>query len=98
MKILLYIATAFLILNVIACMKDKFNSATVITDCTGTYLRLDRKDYKVCNPEMVSSFPSGTLVEARFKKITECTGSGNFPVACYMYHEFDGYIQVEKIN
>jgi hypothetical protein len=98
MKILLYIVTAFFMMTVFACKKETFKAATVIINCTGTYLRAGGKDYKVCNLEMVSSFPGGTLVEASFKKKAECKGSGNFPVVCYLYHEYEGWIEVEKIK
>lgn len=98
MKVLLYIASALFMLTVFACKKETCKAAAVIIDCTGTYLRAGEKDFKVCNPEMVSSFTSGTLVEASFKKKSECTGSGNFPVICYLYHEYDGWIEVEKIK
>lgn len=81
-----------------SCKKELYKTATVIADCTGTYLRCDGRDYKVCNLEKVASFPSGTTVEATFKKITECKGSGNFTVTCYMYHQYDSWIEVEKIK
>lgn len=67
---------------------------TVVRDCTGTYLRFNEKDYNVCNLEKVSSFPNGILVTATFKKIKNCTGGA----ICHMYHENEGWIQVEKIK
>jgi hypothetical protein len=45
MKIFLYIVTASFMLTAISCKKDKFKDATIITDCTGTYLRSEGKDY-----------------------------------------------------
>jgi hypothetical protein len=98
MKTLLYIAVASVMLILFACKKESYQMATVIADCTGTYLRWDGKDYKVCNIEKVSSYPTGTTVETTFKKIAECKGLGNFPVTCYMYHEYDSWIEVEKIK
>ena len=98
MKTLLLIAAASVLLAVFSCKKESYKTTTIITDCTGTYLRWDGKDYKVCNLEKVSSFPSGTTVAATFKKIIECKGSGNFPVTCFMNHGYDSWIEVEKIK
>ncbi len=98
MKLLLYIATVFMVLPVFSCTKELNTTATVIIDCTGTYLRWGGKDYKVCNLETVSSFPNGAKVTASVKKIEECTGSGKFPIICYLHHEYDSWIDVEKIK
>lgn len=99
MKILLYFtAAASVMLLIFSCKKESYKSITVITDCTGTYLRWNEKDYKVCNIEKVSSFISGTTVEANFVKLTECKGAGNFPVTCYLNHEYDSWIEVRKIK
>jgi hypothetical protein len=98
MKKLLYVVASSAMLTIFGCKKESYKTATVIMDCTGTYLRMEGKDYKVCNLEKVSSLPSGTTVVATFKKITECKGSGNFSVTCLMYHEYDSWIEVEKIK
>ena len=71
---------------------------TVIRDCTGTYLRLDGKDYHVCNLEKVSSYPNGTNVVVTFKKIKDCTGLANDAIVCQMLHANEGWIEVEKIK
>lgn len=85
-------------LTVLACKKEMFKTAQVIVDCTGTYLSWDGKDYKVCNLEKVAGFDNGSKVEVSFKKLTECNDSGNFFVTCYMNHEYDSWIEVEKIK
>lgn len=83
---------------VFGCKKEMSKTAIVIVDCTGTYLSWNGKDYKICNLEKVSSFANGSTVEVSFKKLTECNGSGNFFVTCYMNHEYDSWIEVETIN
>ena len=69
-----------------ACSKTN-EPATIIRDCTGTYLRLDGKDYHVCNTEKTDSFSSGTIVTASFKKIDACTGTASGTMVCEMLHE-----------
>ncbi len=81
-----------------SCKKEGNQTVTVERDCTGTYLRLDGKDYQVCNLEKVSSFSDGTTVTATFKKIKECNGSAKDGIVCHMLHGNEGWIEVEKIK
>jgi hypothetical protein len=81
-----------------ACKKERNQTMTIVRDCTGTYLRLEGKDYQVCNLEKVSSFSDGTLVTATFKKIKECNGSAKDAIVCLMLHPNEGWIEVEKVK
>ncbi len=90
--------TASFLLILAACKKEINKHAEVVTDCTGTYLRFDENDYKVCNSEKVSHFQDGQRVTATFKKIDECNGSGNFVVSCEMSHKFEYWIEVINIK
>jgi hypothetical protein len=98
MKKLILIATTVSFLILFSCKKEINRTVTVVRDCTGTYLRLDEKDYHVCNLEMVSSFADGTTVTATFKKLKECNGSAKDQFVCYMLHENEGWIEVDKIK
>lgn len=93
---LITIATFMLIFS--ACKKEAVYNATVIRDCTGTYLRIEGKDYHVCNLEKVSSFENQAKVSAIFEKIKECKGSAAGAIVCDMYHANEGWIEVEKIK
>jgi len=81
-----------------SCKKERNQIVTVERDCTGTYLRLDGKDYQVCNLEKVSSFSDGATVTATFRKIKECNGSAKDAIVCYMLHANEGWIEVDKIK
>jgi hypothetical protein len=81
-----------------SCKKDKSETMTVVRNCTGTYLRLDGKDYHVCNLEMVEPFSDGESVSVEFKKIKECHGSANEVIICQMVYENEGWIEVESIE
>jgi hypothetical protein len=98
MRIVLIVFTALFFLTFIACKKEMNKKAELVVDCTGTYLRINEKDYKVCNLENTASFQDGQVVTATFKKIDECSGSGNFVVSCEMIHEYESWIEVIKIK
>lgn len=82
----------------ISCKKEKNIDATIIIDCTGTYLRFNSKDYKVCNLEKIENFTHGQTVEVSFKKMDECDGSSNFSTTCFLNHPFKAWTQVIKIK
>ena len=98
MKSTLYILTLLITLTFFSCKKDLTKNATVIKDCTGTYMRLNGKDYKVCNIEKVSSFQIGITVLVSFKKLKDCEGSGNIVSTCYLLHQFESWIEIKNIK
>lgn len=97
-KRLVYIVPVFVLFILFACNKVNNETMVVIRDCTGTYLRLDGKDYHVCNPKKISAFVSGTEVKATFKKIKDCKDEPKQHHVCFMLHENEGWITVEKIK
>ena len=94
MKNLLYI---LFILITISCTKIN-KQVIVVRDCTGAYLRLDGKDYHVCNLEKIETFTDGSIITASFKKISVCNGSAVNSAVCGMLHENEGWIEVTKAN
>ncbi len=97
MKKLVYIPIIILLFTTLSCLKIN-KSVIVIRDCTGTYLRLDGKDYHVCNLEKVESFLDGTVITATFKKIKKCNCSANDVPVCLTIHNNEGWIEIKKIN
>ena len=85
-------------LSFISCKKDLPNTAMIIRDCTGTYLRMNKTDYKVCTLKKVAAFKTGSIVSVSFKKIPECNGDANLQLQCYMLHNFESWIKVEEIR
>ncbi len=98
MKKIFYLFATIFLLTLYSCTTEKGRAATVVIDCSGTYLKVDDKDYHVCNLEKVASFSNGAAVSVRFKNLTECNGSANDAVICYMLHENEGWIEVEEIK
>jgi hypothetical protein len=97
-RTLIFLTLVVLITILLSCQKKRNRTVTVERDCTGTYLRLDGKDYRVCNLEKVSSFSDGAFVTATFKKIKECNGSAKDSIVCEMLHINEGWINVEIIK
>ena len=97
MKKILSIITVAFLLTMFSCTKERNKSMTVVKDCTGTYLRMDGKDYHVCNLEKLSSYSDGTKVTATFKKIENCPSSSE-TIVCKMLHENEGWVEVVKIK
>lgn len=89
------VLTSGIILALLGCGKNK-NSAEVIRDCTGVYLRIDHQDYKVCNTESLESYSDGAKVKATYKKVNSCANDTN--VVCMMYHAYVNEIEVSKVD
>lgn len=98
MKYVFLIVASVFLFGIGGCKKDGFTTATVVRDCTGTYLRWEEKDYHVCNLEKVEPFAHGTKVRVLFKSIHECKGSAVGVPVCEMYHPSEGWIEVIKIQ
>ncbi len=79
-----------------SCSKDCVRTE-VEKNCTGTYLRISEKVYKVCNYEILDAYEDGDEVNARYKKVNNCTPDPDV-VICMMYFPFDGNIEVSSIH
>jgi hypothetical protein len=83
---------------IFGCSKPQENEMKVVRDCTGTYLQVNNKDYRVCNLEKVENFADGVSVKASYRSLTECNGSANGQIICMMYHQHEGWIEVLTIK
>lgn len=86
----------------VACLTGSFtstgakkNNATVVRDCSGTYLRMQNDDYLVCNKEILTDIADGSMVEVRYKKVKTCPPTDE--VVCMLYHDHKGIVQVTKV-
>ena len=68
-------------------------TAQIIRDCTGTYIRMNEKDYKVCNEKTIENIESNTTVNLAFKSVENCPVKDDI-VMCMMYHETEGFVEV----
>ena len=79
------------------CQKDDSKNVTVIRDCTGTYLRMEGKDYLVCNIAATDAYRDNEKVTASFKRIRSCEEDAGRTI-CQLYHANEGWIQVISIR
>ena len=98
MKSILFIFLSFIIISLFACKKVNNREMIVVHDCTGSYLRFNDKEYRVCNLESVNDFEHETIVKASFNKIDTCTGSAIDVIVCTMLHKNDGWVNVTEIE
>lgn len=70
--------------------------AEFIKDCTGSYLRMDGNDYKICNTQNTESYEHNDVVYASIRKIKECRNSSPDVMTCKMYHAYVANIEVRK--
>ncbi len=96
MKIIRTILILGLIVLFASCNKVINQEMTVIKDCTGSYLRLNEKDYHICNIDIVEDINDGSVVKASFIKIDDCHDSEE--IVCEMYHANEGWIEVSDIE
>ncbi|MDI1356042.1 MAG: hypothetical protein PSX36_14070 [bacterium] len=95
-KITAFLAT-LLLLSFISCKKECYRSAIVVKDCTGTYLQMDGKDYKICNREKLASYTDGTRITFTYKEVSGCS-SEKEEMFCSMLHPTEGWMEVQKID
>lgn len=97
MKKLLLITTVAVLLTLFSCKRETNKPMTVIKDCTGTYLRIHGKDFKVCNLGKLSSVPAGATVTATLKKIDNCKSLDD-RFFCGLFHENEGWVEIVKLK
>ena len=97
MKKILFILLCF-IFSFLACSKVNNREMIVVKDCTGSYLRFNENDYKICNIETVTDLEDGTIVTASFREIDACTNLAASGSLCELYHKNKGWVNVAKIE
>lgn len=78
--------------------KSSQQKVEVIKDCTGMYLRVEGKDWQVCNEVMLKDYKSGDHITATFAKTETCPEFDGERAVCMMYHPKEGMIRISKIE
>jgi hypothetical protein len=95
--ILFFLFFTLLILN-FNCRKADKVGFLLEKNCTGTYFKIDGKYYKVCNPELVSRYNTGDLVNISYVFLRGCSGSGDQPSTCLLNFPFELWMQVVQVK
>lgn len=86
-------------ISLFSCEKNTNNkNATVIKDCTGTYIRYQEKDYQVCNTSTLFPYGDGKSIKVTFKRIDACNNPESTGAVCMMYHENEGWVEIISVN
>jgi hypothetical protein len=97
MKNLIIVAVCIIYIVSAACQKriSAAKQAIVVRDCTGVYLRMEEKDYLVCNVSLLEGKENGASVHVFFRKIDECLRP---EARCLLFHPAEGIISIIKIQ
>lgn len=91
----LFFAALFLLALLFSCEKSGKNGAIIIKNCTGTYLRISDKEYKVCNHQKLAEYNHGISITATYKRLKKCNDPATY---CMMAYPNDGFIKVVSIK
>jgi transposase len=89
-----FILLSMVVLLLFSCEKSG-KSVQVVRNCTGIYLRVNGKEYRVCNSEKLSEYPNGVSIKVSYKHIKKCNSDD---IVCMMVYPNDGDIKVLQIK
>ena len=98
MKTTTFVPVTLLLILVLSCKKSNHQEATVVKDCSGTYLKIGGKEHQVCNAEYLSPFEDGDKVAVDYKSLEGCDNLRPIPAICNLYHPHEGWIEVLKVK
>lgn len=83
-----------------SCHRKCGKSATIIRDCTGTYLRWNDADYYIVNDERTKAFGHNEVVKVTFKDVTKNADQMTFnnESNCMLYHAIEGFVEIKRIE
>lgn len=75
------------------------STITLIRNCTGEYLRIDGKDWLICNYQTVSNIAHNAAVAVRYQTVqgnaAPCMGDR---AICMMAWPYEGIVRIEDIS
>lgn len=98
MKSILYLVMMSAVLFTGSCTKEESDPMMVVKDQSGDYLRMQGKDYRICNTELTREYPDNSYVIARFRKIDACGSLEKDRPAAALPHANEGWIIVDYIR
>lgn len=96
----LLLVLLILIIILPSCNRKYSQSASIVRDCTGTYLRWKNADYYILNDEITDEFNDAEEVNVTFKDVTKNTDKLTFENEsnCMLYHAIEGIVEIKKIE
>lgn len=81
-------------LSLSGCTDSQTQTAIVIKNCTGSYLRFEDNDFKICNQEIIESYQEDEVITANLRHIDHCS----YDYACNLYYPFEGWVEILEIE
>jgi hypothetical protein len=72
------------------------NKVEFVRDCTGSYVRFDAKDYKICNYQDVQKYETGDVLMVSYDSIGNCANINPEQLTCKMAHMFEYHLHINK--
>ena len=95
MKIIRYSFFVFVAwLSLSGCTDSQTQTAIVIKNCTGSYLRFEDNDFKICNPEIIESYQRGEGITVKIRYNDQCS----YDFECYLHFPFEGSVEILEIE
>ncbi|PCI07294.1 MAG: hypothetical protein COB73_08495 [Flavobacteriaceae bacterium] len=69
----------------------------IVRDCSGTYIRMNEWDYKVCNDTTLVNIKNDAFAKISFIDINKCKLPEKVAV-CMLYHEHVGAVKILEIH
>ena len=89
-------AKLFLGLSIIlmtSCGVTSEITGTIVQDCSGTYIRHNNVDWKICNDEKILPKDKTSIVRLNYRDVYQCKDSST----CLVYHPSSKSIHVKKV-
>jgi hypothetical protein len=82
-----------LLLFLISCKKSA-QDATLTKDCSGTYLIINTKRYKICNQDLFEPYAEGTRLNVQsYRKLDDCKFYQE-DTTCDMLQVYESWIEI----
>ncbi|HLP56129.1 MAG TPA: hypothetical protein VK151_13925 [Fluviicola sp.] len=76
--------------------QSRYRKATIIRNCTGTYLRFGKKSYMVCNSDKLGTFASNQKLKVKTRQVESCPAPEG--EICLLYYEYKGSVEILGIK
>lgn len=96
----LFPAILTLLIILPSCNRKYNQSASIVRDCTGTYLRWRDADYYIVNDDTTDDFNNDDEVNVTFKDVTKNADKITFENEsnCMLYHAIEGLVEIKRIR
>lgn len=100
MKLLKFVLPVFAVmsLSLFSCTKTKNTQAMIYKDCSGSYIRMGAKDYRVCNFKTIAGYKTGDVVNVSFRKVKDCESRDWEPIICELHHPYESNIYLTEVR